>query len=226
MTDLHRAGGLAALVCAATYIFGFAFLFAVLLPAGFGIDGAEAEATLAAIAGARGAVTLWYFVIYVVNALALAILAAALAERIAIASPALGRLTFGFGIVWTVLVLGAGMVMNVGLGRVLPLHEAGDPAALELWRVVDLVENGLGGGNEIAGGAWALALGIAGLVTGRLPKALCWGGLVIGASGLLTVLPGIGEVPGAVFGLGYIVWFLGAGVVLLRGRSARSGAPA
>ncbi|HKL70166.1 hypothetical protein [Salibaculum sp.] len=214
---IDRIGAVAAIICGATYVFGFAFLLAVLVPGGFEPGGGEAAETLAAIAANRTGVTLWYFVIYIVNALFLAALAAALAERIGRASPGLGRLTLAFGLMWSTLVLGAGMVMNVGLSRVLPLVDAGDAGAMPLWRVVELIENGLGGGNEIAGGAWALVLALTGLATATLPRLLCWFGLVIGVAGLLTALPILSETVGAVFGLGYIVWFFWVGGVLFRG---------
>ncbi len=215
MRDLRRLGAAAALVCGATYVFGFAVLVGVLLPAGFGAEGADAEAALAVVADNRGMVRLWYVVIYIVNAVALAVLVAALAERIAAAGQgALGRLTRTFGTVWATLVLGAGMVMNVGLSQALPLWDAGDPDAVLLWQVADLVENGLGGGNEIAGGAWALALGIAGLASGALSRPLSVLSVVVGGAGLATLLPGAAGAGGAVFGLGFILWFFWTGAEL------------
>lgn len=217
---MDRAGGLAALVCAATYIFGFAFLLAVLVPAGFDPGGGDAVTTLDAVAANAGAVTVWYGVIYIVNALALAVLSAALAGRIAGEAPGLGRTAFALGTIWAALVLGAGMVMNVGLSDIIPLHEAGDPAALDLWRTVELIENGLGGGNEVAGAAWATALGIAGLAARVLPRSLSILSLVLGLAGAATLVPALAETAGSIFGLGYILWFLWTGIVLLRTRPA------
>ncbi|WP_373355080.1 hypothetical protein [Pseudoroseicyclus sp. CXY001] len=216
MLSIDRAGSLAALLCAATYVFGFAYLLAVLMPGGFDPAGTDAVETLASLTAAAGGVRLWYFVIYIVNALALAVLATAIAERITRASPGFGRLTFAFGIVWTTLILGAGMVMSVGLARVLPMAEAGDPAALLLWQVVELVENGLGGGNELAGGAWALAIGFATIRTGALPRLFGWVSVVIGLAGFSTLIAPIAEIGGSIFGLGYILWFVWVGVALLR----------
>ena len=225
MTDLNKFGGVAALVCGATYVFGFALLVGLLMPAGFGAEGLSAEATLAAVADNRGLVQLWYFVIYVVNAVFLAVLAVALAEHFRRSgAEGLSRLSIVTGTIWATLVLGAGMVMNVGLGRVLPLHDAGSPDALLLWQVVELVENGLGGGNEIAGGVWAIVAGLAGLATGALSRPLSIVPLIIGVSGLLTVIPGLADIFGSIFGLGFIVWFFWVGAALLR-RAPASGRP-
>ena len=40
-------------------------------------------------------------------------------------------------------------------------------------------------------------------------------GLLTGLGGLLTILPPLGEVAGAVFGLGAIAWFIAVGLALL-----------
>ncbi len=215
MTDLSKFGGIAAWVCGATYVFGFALLVGLLLPAGFGADDIDAEAALTAVADNRSLVGLWYFVIYVVNAVFLAFVAVALSEHFRLSGAVgLSRLSLATGTIWATLVLGAGMVMNVGLGRVLPLYDAGSPDALLLWQVVVLVDNGLGGGNDIAGGVWAVVAGIAGLRTGALSRALSILSLVIGISGLLTVIPGLADIFGSIFGLGFIVWFFWVGAAL------------
>lgn len=41
-------------------------------------------------------------------------------------------------------------------------------------------------------------------------------GLLTGLGGLVTVLPPLGDVAGAVFGLSAIAWFIGVGVTLMR----------
>lgn len=87
---------------------------------------------------------------------------------------------------------------------------------MRLWQTISLVENGLGGGNEILGGVWAVLIAFALWQGPQMPRAL--GGLcvVIGVCGFLTVIPQIGDLPGAVFGLGYIVLFVWIGALLLK----------
>ncbi|MGA7758441.1 MAG: hypothetical protein WCA57_11425 [Ilumatobacteraceae bacterium] len=54
------------------------------------------------------------------------------------------------------LAIAAGMVSNIAIGTVTDLNDT-DPAAAEtVWSALDSVQNGLGGGNEIAGGVWIL----------------------------------------------------------------------
>ena len=75
---LERTGGFAGLLCAATYIFGFVFFITTLAPLGFGTQAIDAEAVVSFIQDRPGFLILWNSVIYILNALALAVLLAAL----------------------------------------------------------------------------------------------------------------------------------------------------
>jgi hypothetical protein len=68
---LTLIGGLAALICGATYIAGFALLVTLLAPLGFGTSEIDAAAVLAFDAARPGILTAWNTTIYVLNALAL-----------------------------------------------------------------------------------------------------------------------------------------------------------
>ncbi len=213
---LPKAGGLAALTCAATYLFGFALLVTVLAPLGLGTNEIDATAVAAFIAERPGIMIAWNTLIYIVNALALAVLVVALRQQIAVSRPDAAALTGAIGLIWATLVLGAGMIANVAVERTHAL--AADPeAAASLWRTLHAVELGLGGGNEIAGGAWILAVSLAGLASCLFGRVTAGIGALSGAAGLATILPPLGEIAGAVFGLGAIVWFIAVGVALLRG---------
>ncbi len=111
------------------------------------------------------------------------------------------------------------MVANVGLAEVVARYATDPDEAVRMWEIVDMVENGLGGGNEIAGGVWAILVAAAALVTGLFSRWFGWFSLVIGDAGLLTVVPPLRDVAGALFGLGYIVWFVWVGIALLRSRA-------
>lgn len=216
MNNLKTWGALAALIDAASYMFGFALLVTMLAPVDYGSDGADPAAIVAFLAGHTGLMIAWNLVIYVLNGLALALLAVALAERFRPQAPGLAQATLTFGALWATLVVAAGMVANVGLSAVVARHATDPVEAARLWEVLHLVENGLGGGNEIAGGVWALVVGVATLVTGQLSRAFGWASLVIGIAGLATIVPGLREVAGALFGLGYIGWFAWVGLALWR----------
>ena len=219
---LSTAGGLAALTCAATYLFGFALLVTVLAPLGFGTDEIDAAAVAGFIADRHGVLIAWNTLIYVVNALALAVLVVALRQQIGSSRPDAAALAGAIGLIWATLVLGAGMIANVAVERTHAL--AADPeAAAALWQTLHAVELGLGGGNEIAGGAWILAVSLAGLASGLFRRLTAGIGAISGAAGLATILPPLGEIAGAVFGLGAIAWFVAVGAALLRGRPIHFG---
>ncbi|SPF81184.1 hypothetical protein [Pseudoprimorskyibacter insulae] len=212
---LTKAGGTAALICAGTYLIGFALLVSVLAPTGYGTTAINAQAVVDLIHASPSTMIAWNLTIYVVNALALMVLVVALKHRLH-AAPGWAGVTQAQGVVWAALVLGAGMVANVAVEQALRLYATDPVAAAELWLSLHYVELGLGGGNEIAGGVWILCLSLAGL---RADPAMIWRhwlGLAVGIGGLLTIFPPLGDAAGAVFGLGAIVWFIATGIALLR----------
>jgi hypothetical protein len=107
----------------------------------------------------QAALYIWNLVIFIVFGIALAPLVLVLRERLRVGSPespGLAQAAGAFGLIWTGLVLAAGMVSNIAIGTVADLYDT-DPAAAEpVWSALDSVQNGLGDGNEIAGGVWVL----------------------------------------------------------------------
>ena len=121
---------------------------------------------------------------------------------------------------WQLLVLGAGMIANVAVERAAHLYPTDPEGAAALWSVLHAVEQGLGGGNEIAGGFWLLSAGIAGWFARTLPGPVAALGVLTGIGGLATLLPPFGDAAGAIFGLGAIAWFVAVGTVLLGSKDA------
>ena len=220
---LTRTGGIAALTCAATYLFGFALLVTLLAPLGYGSNEIDPAAVVAFDAAQPGILTAWNTIIYGVNALALAVLVVALSERQTSTTPGWAAVTRGLGLVWAALVLGAGMIANVALERTAHIYPADPAGAVELWTTLHAVELGLGGGNEIAGGVWIGCVSIAGLIGASLARPVVYLGLLTGLGGLATVVPVFGDVAGAVFGLGAIAWFLAVGTLLVAARPQTGG---
>ncbi|CAB1075550.1 hypothetical protein D1AOALGA4SA_3369 [Olavius algarvensis Delta 1 endosymbiont] len=81
--------------------------------------------------------------------------------------------------------------------------------------VLDFVQNGLGPKNLVPGGLWILLISWAALRAGGLPKALNYIGLAIGIAGILVAAPAL-AILGALVWLGFIVWWVWVGIVLLR----------
>ncbi|MBI1418878.1 MAG: hypothetical protein GC146_16800 [Limimaricola sp.] len=213
-----RIGGLAALTCAGTYLFGFALLVTLLAPLGYGTAGIDPDAVTAFIDARPGVMIVWNTVIYVVNALALSVLVVVFAAQL-VSLPSWAAVTQAIGLIWAALVLGAGMIANVAVEQAAHIYPTDPQAAADLWFMLHHVELGLGGGNEIAGGVWIACVSVATGIAGRLPRIVNALGLLTGLGGLLTVVPALGETAGSVFGLGAIVWFLAVGAILLLARA-------
>jgi hypothetical protein len=221
MKGMQKAGGVAALVMAATWVVGFVVFLGVLVPAGYFDEGVDPADRVAALVDNQAIVSLSYLITFVVFGILLVVLALALHERLKAGSPAMAPTATVIGLIWAGLVIAAGMLANVGIGRVVDLYGSDPMQAGSAWLVLDTVVLGLGGGNEIAGGMWVLLISWAALRARALPRALNYLGVVAAAAGILTVVPalevlGAVEALGLVFGLGLIVWFVWVGIVLLR----------
>lgn len=213
---LQRFGGLAGLTCAATYLFGFAFLVTTLAPLGFGTNEIDGKAVVAFIQATPGFLILWNTVIYIVNALALIVLVMALHSILRANTPELSIVAAAIGLIWATLVLGAGMIGNIAVERAAYLAGNDFENAIRFWEMLHAVELGLGGGNEIAGGVWIGLVSIAALRGKSLGKVAIGLGLLTGVGGLATLIPALGDTAGVVFGLAAIAWFIALGVSLLR----------
>jgi len=79
------------------------------------------------------------------------------------------------------------------------------------------VANGLGNSNgEILGGLLTLLVSLAALRAGGLPKGLNLLGLLVGAVGIISIIPALTEMMTGVFGLSQIIWFVWLGICMLR----------
>ena len=210
--SLQKMGGLAAIVAALTFLFGFALFVTTFEPLTTGE--LTAVETVAFLRDNQAIFTVWNLVIYVLFGVVQAVLALALRERLQTVAPATAQVAGALGLIWAGLVIASGMVANVGAAAVVELYAAEPAQAGIVWAAIDSVYKGMGGGNEIVGGLWVLLVSGAAL-RGVLPKALNYAGLLVGAAGIVTLVPPLAEV-GAIFGLGIIAWYLWAGIALLR----------
>jgi hypothetical protein len=144
-------------------------------------------------------------------------LSLALYDRLKSGAPAIMQMAVALGIVWAGSLIASGMVANAGLATVIPLYAKDRAQAALTWQGIEAVANGLGNGNgEILGGPLTLLVSLAALRAGGLPKGLNILGLLVGAAGILSLIPGLTDLLVGVFGLGQIVWFVWLGIVLLR----------
>lgn len=209
----QKVGGIAALVEATTFIVGIA-MFATMLTDYTSGDPTPQE-SVAFVVDNETPLYLWYLVTLIVFGIALVPLSLALHQKLKGRTPGLAQAGAAFGLIWSGLILATGMISNIGLSTVIDLAATNPAQAEAVWSSLDAVTNGLGGGNELAGGVWVLLVSIAALRSGVFPRALNGLGIISAVAGLVTVVPGL-EPVGLVFGLGLIIWFAWLGVVLIR----------
>ena len=214
MNDLQKMGGIAALIAAATYVVGLGLALTLLAP----VLDADPDQYVAFLADNLTLMYVWHLIIYLVNGTFLVVLALAIHERLKAGSPAMVQTATAFGLIWAALVIASGMLIINNLDVVADLYGEDPTQAASVWLALSAVEEGLGGAIELPGGLWILLVSWAAFWAGGLPRALNYLGVAIGVAGILTVVPALGELGGTVFGLGFIVWFVGVGIVLLRGR--------
>ena len=212
MSKLQKWGGAAALYEALAYIIGFVGFIAVVNVGGI----ADPLEKVAAIVENQGLLTALHLIVYVAWGAALVVLSLALHERLDGKKSALARTATACGIIWAVLVIASGMIYNVGMETVAGLQASNPEQAATVWLAIESVFNGLGGGVEVVGGIWVILLSVAGLRSGSFSRALHYLGYVVGAAGVISVVPAAAEISASIFGLTQIVWFAWLGVAMLR----------
>ena len=212
MNGLQKWGSAAAFYESLAYIIGIVgFLMVVNVQ-----EIADPVQKVAAIVENQGLLAGLHLIVYVFFGVMLVVLALALHERLRGDASALVRTATAFGLIWAGLVLASGMIYNVGMEAVGALLASDPTQAATIWLAIEAVFNGLGGGVEVVGGIWVTLLSVAALRHGGLPRSFSYFGLVVGAAGIVTVIPALGEIGGLVFGLSQIVWFTWLGITLLR----------
>ena len=217
------AGGWAALVEAFTYVVGFGVAAAYLAPEGF-IDAQDDPAeSLAFLLEHQTVMYAWYLVLYLVAGAALVVLVLGVHDRLEARTPSLSRTTTAFGLIWAGLLLASGMVALVGQRVAVELAATDRAEAVSTWSAVRVVQDALGGGIEVVGALWVLLVSAAALRSSALPRGLVVLGVIVGVAGTMTLVPQLAEAA-ALFGLGFIAWYIWVGLLLLRERPVGSSA--
>ncbi|HEX5683732.1 MAG TPA: hypothetical protein VFY73_06820 [Ideonella sp.] len=210
---LQGVGGLAACFVALAYVVGFAGMATLLNPPGS--VGSNPSDLLAFLLDKKLLFQLWMVLIYVLAGGALVVLSVSLHERLKDGFSDQMQIATPFGLIWAGLVIASGMVAISGLESVADLRAKDANLAVFTWVSVGTIQNALGGGIEVVGGVWMLLVSVALVRWSGFSRALGWYGVLIGAVGVLTVVPPLKELT-TVFGLGQIPWFAWMGAAMLR----------
>jgi hypothetical protein len=209
---LQKFGGFSALYLAIAYLIGMVLFFVVLNYTDI-IDPAQKVALLVENQNVIFSTNLLMYVFFGVF---LVVLSLALYDRLKSRAPALILVATVVGIIWAGSLIASGMVANAGIRPVVALY-AQDPAQAALtWQGIESVTNGLGNGNgEILGGLLALLVSLAVLRPGGLPMGLNILGLLVGVTGIISLIPVLTDLMVGIFGVSQAIWFIWLGIVLL-----------
>jgi hypothetical protein len=219
MKNLQRIGGIAALYLAAAYLIGMATFLVVL-------DYASITDTAQKVAlnvDKQMVIFSTNLLMYVFFGFFLIVLSLALYDRLKSGAPAIVQVATAIGIIWAGSLIASGMVANAGLATIVPLY-AKDPAQAALtWQGIEAVAHGLGNANgEILGGPFTLLVSLVALRAGGFPKGLNILGLLVGAVGIISIIPVLTEMMVGIFGLSQMIWFVWLGIVLLRSNPGKT----
>lgn len=212
MKTLQKFGGIAALYMAIAHLIGIV-IFLVVLDY---LNITDPAQKVALNVENQTVIFSTNLLMYVFFGFALIVLSLALYDRIKSKSPALMQVATAIGIVWAGSLIASGMAANAGLATIVALYAKDPTQAVLTFQAIEAITNGLGNANgEILGGFWTLLVSLAAMRVGDFSKGLNILGLLVGAVGIITIIPALNSLTG-VFGLGQIIWFVWLGGMLLR----------
>ena len=218
MKTLQKLGGFAALYMAVAYLIEIV-IFLFILDSFSITDPAQ---KVAMIVDKQMVIFSTNLLMYVFFGVFLIVLSLALYDSLKSDAPAIMLVATAIGIIWAGSLIASGMVANAGLATIVPLYPKDPTQAALTWLGIEAVADGLGNGNgEILGGLWTLLISLAALRADGLPRGLNILGLLVGAVGITSLIPGLADL-GGVFGLSQIVWFVWMGIILLRSNPGRA----
>ena len=209
MNSLQKLSGFAAIVLALIYIIAFAYFGAVW---SYPASGSPAE-KMAYLAENQFVFSAVYFLMYVVFGVVLAVLVVGLHEKLKQAEKPTIAIASLFGAIWVGLVIASGMISNIGLAYAIEIMDASADKAFDIWVIISLVTESIGGGNELVGGIWVLLISIVALNANEFSRPLNYLGVLVGIAGIATTYPD--ELITEIFGVTQIVWFIWLGITLL-----------
>ncbi|SEF93525.1 DUF4386 family protein [Vibrio hangzhouensis] len=215
MNNLQKVAGVSALFEALIYIVAFVYFGAFWA---YPSDGTASE-KMAYLAENQFSFSMIYFLIYVGFGVLLTVLVVGLYEKLKSTNSPFVKVGSVFGVVWVVLVIASGMLANIGLSHAINLMDLSTEKAFDMWQMISVIIESLGGGNELVGGLWVLLISLAALKAKEFPQGLNYLGLIVGISGIATIYPA--EVLTEIFGVTQILWFVWLGISMLSQSDAR-----
>ncbi len=214
MKNLQKAGGVSAIIAAATYLLAMGLVVSRLKPMADPTLGFQEY--MAFLIANKLLVFLWHFSMYLINGFFLTVLVLALYERLKNSSPRLAKIGSAFGLIWTAFVFLSGLIVNYGNGSLVALYGRDQAQAEALKNALDTITLGIDSSDKLLGCLWVGLVSLAAFKNKVFPRTFNVFGLVISAAGLSgTMIPALVSVS-YVFGIGAILWWLAVGIHMLR----------
>lgn len=209
MKSLQKLAGISAISEGLIYIIAFVYFGAFW---SYPIDGSSLE-KMTHLAENQLIFSMIYFLMYVVFGVLLAVLVIGMHEKLKHTNNPVVTIGSLFGVIWVGLVIASGMISNIGLAHAIDLMDANPDKAFDMWIIISVITESIGGGNELVGGLWVLLISVAAIQADWLPRKLNYLGLLVGIAGIATIYPD--ELFTEIFGVSQIVWFIWLGLFLL-----------
>ncbi|MCK7479911.1 MAG: hypothetical protein M0C28_23435 [Candidatus Moduliflexus flocculans] len=152
MKNLQKAGGIAALIAAGTYLFAMGLLVSLLGPMADPSLGFQEH--MAFLTAHKGLVFVWHSVMYFVNGICLVVLVPALYERLETGLAAAGPGRLGLRVSMDSLRFLSGVITNYGTEAPITLYGKNQAQAETLKIALDAVTLGIDSSDRLLGGLW------------------------------------------------------------------------
>jgi hypothetical protein len=214
MKNLQKAGGISALIAAATYLFAMGLVVSILKPMADLNLGFQEYMTF--FTANKSLLFIWHFSMYIINGFCLIVLVLAIYERLKNSSPRLAKIASSSGFIWAAFVFLSGLILNYGTEALISLYGKNQAQAEMLKNVLDTITMGIDSSDKLLGCLWVGLVSIAAIKKKVFPKTINIFGLVISLAGLIgTIIPALLSIS-YIFGVGAIVWWLAVGIYMLR----------
>jgi hypothetical protein len=210
--SMQRIGGWSAIVIALAYVAGMILTFTLLDSTGI----VEPLARTAFAVEHSAALSAFILFLYVGLGCLFVVVSLALHERQKSSARNLSMVGTVFALIWSALLIGSGLVYNIGLAAVCKLHAQDPSSAAQLMAAVEVVHQGLGCTIEVPGGLWILLASLASFRSRILSPAWSVVGSVAGVAGLLSLVPPLFLPSVAIYALLSVAWYIRVGWTLLR----------
>ena len=149
MKNLQKAGGVSAIIAAATYLFAMGLVFSVLKPMADSSLGFQEY--MAFLTANKLLVFIWHFSMYLVNGFCLTVVVLAIYERLKDSSPRLAKIASAFGFIWIAFVFLSGLIVNYGSEALITLYGKNQGQAESLRNALDTITLGIDSSDRVSG---------------------------------------------------------------------------